>query len=84
MSRIVEAKLTARTPEQCHKSYLNAKRLRKTRNMLIETYVPSDLYDENDVAFGVTKSGRYLDATMLDVSDVGSVSHGTLLYAAVD
>ena len=87
ISKIIETRLSAKSPEQCLSSYKTIKEVWAARGLVTESYIPSDLRDSNDVAFGVTKSGRYLDATMIDVEDggtinLGSISHGALLFAA--
>ena len=61
--------LRAKSLEECRKSHQNAKRLRKSRGLLTEAFIPSDEPDAGDVAFGVTRKGRYLDATMVQADD---------------
>jgi hypothetical protein len=85
ISRMLNGCLIARNPEKCYESYVNVKKLRRSRNILSEAFIPSDHHDVNDVAFGVTKKGIYLDATMIKTDEpinLGSISHSALLYAA--
>jgi hypothetical protein len=64
-----------------------ARRLVESGSGALQGRAPSDAWHAEDVAFGVTRSGRYLDAKMVESEDgrpikLGAISHSALLLAA--